>query len=142
LFIIATIVIAGCGPQFPQPDHEPRTAPVPLAQERAAAEEPAMPETADTSVHVDHAWVKDAASAAERARQRKSIEELRVKVVGGAGFVAAWESLGVDGASWHVAEGEVYDAAIIPASVRQLRPGEVSAVIPGDGGLHLFRMLD
>ncbi len=92
-------------------------------------------------VRVDHAWVKDAPNAAGQAKRRAEIDALRTKVIAGSGFVVAWESLGANGEVWHVAEGETYDAEVIPADVRGLAPGQVSSVIAGDGGLHLFRYL-
>lgn len=92
-------------------------------------------------VLVDHAWVKDASSEKGQAKRRNEIDILRTKAIAGTGFVAAWESLGANGDVWHVAEGETYDTAVIPPSVLALGPGTVSAVIPGDGGLHLFRLI-
>jgi hypothetical protein len=53
----------------------------------------------------------------------------------------AWTALGQDGNVWHVAESETYEYAVLPEKARDLPPGTVSPVIPGDGGLHLFRIL-
>jgi hypothetical protein len=142
LLVGVAVVLAACGPQFPQPDHRPRTAGVPEERKTTAT---TMPETeavpATGAIRVDHAWVKDASSAKGQAKRRGEIEALRSKVIAGSGFVVAWESLGANGEVWHVAEGETYDAEVLPAVVRGMAPGQVSAVIPGDGGLHLFRVL-
>jgi hypothetical protein len=143
LLVGVVVVLAGCGPQFPQPDHRPRAAGIPEGRETTAttvpAEAQAVPATG--AIRVDHAWVKDASNAAGQAKRRGEIEALRTKVIAGSGFVVAWESLGANGEVWHVAEGETYDAEVLPAVVRGMAPGQVSAVIPGDGGLHLFRVL-
>jgi hypothetical protein len=93
------------------------------------------------TLRVDHAWVKDAGAPTPQAARQRAIEALRAKVVAGTPMVAAWQSLGVDGEPWHVAEGESYDYDVIPAAARDLPVGTVSPIIPGDGGLHLFRIL-
>jgi hypothetical protein len=132
----------GCGPQFPAPDTTPREAPVPEGRTAAkSTEEPvAPPATAARTLHVDHAWVK-APTPAEQTKRRRAIETLRARVIAGSGFVVAWESLGEDGDVWHVAEGETYDVEVVPEAARDLPVGQVSAVIPGDGGFHLFRIV-
>ena len=127
------LAFAGCGPAVKQqPVERPR------AEAKAAASVvPAGP----TQLLVDHAWVKDADSASAQEAQRKAMETLRAKVVAGGTFVAAWNELGVDGARWHVAEQETYPADVLPERVRSLPVGAISPILPGDGGLHLFRIL-
>jgi hypothetical protein len=89
---------------------------------------------------VDHAWVRDAATPGGRAEQRRQMERLRLMVLSGQPVADAWDALGVDGRDWHVGEQETYPVDVIPEAARSLAPGSVSAVIPGDGGLHLFRV--
>ncbi len=92
-------------------------------------------------LHVDHAWVKDASTPTEQAVHRKTMEALREKIEAGGAFIASWNSLGVDGTYWHVAEKETYSADVIPEAARNLPIGSLSPILPGDGGLHLFRIL-
>jgi PPIC-type PPIASE domain len=113
-------------------------APAPDAGRTTSIPTPEQP----TKLRVDHAWVKDAARPVKQAAQRKAIDALRAKVAAGEGFNAAWQSLRLDGTPWHVAEGETYDREVIPEAVRDLAPGTVSPVVPGNGGLHLFRILE
>lgn len=47
----------------------------------------------------------------------------------------------MDANPWHVAEGETYAYEVIPADARDLPDGSLSAVIAGDGGHHLFRII-
>lgn len=90
---------------------------------------------------VDHAWVKDAAKKAVTAKQKKSLEELRARVVAGQTIPKAFETLkGVDGNAWHIGDHEEYPTDVVPAQARDLAPGSVSPVVPGDGGLHLFKI--
>lgn len=146
VLLAGLLLVAACGPQFPQPDHKPRTAPIPEGRTTTAPTAPAVeptpePESASHTVRVDHAWVK-APTPAEQAKRRKAIEAMRTRVLAGSTFVVAWESLGEDGTVWHVAEGETYDAAILPPELKSVAIGQVSPVIPGDGGFHLFRILE
>ncbi len=147
LLVGLMLAAVACGPQMSPPDTAPRQAPIPEGRQRTAAPEPeepaadtAMPATESGNMRVDHAWVK-ADTASEQVKRRKAIEAMRTKVVAGATFVVAWESLGEDGEVWHVAEGETYETAVIPEPARSMVIGQVSPVIPGDGGFHLFRIL-
>jgi hypothetical protein len=119
------LVLAACAPKAPPPVAPP---PAPARTATPAA------------LHVDHAWVKDADTPAEQAARRRTIDALRAKVQGGESFVAVWTSLGVDPGPWHVADGETYPYEVIPPEARDLAVGQVSAVIPGNGGLHVFRI--
>ena len=92
-------------------------------------------------LRVDHAWVKNADSAEEKAAQRKLMETLREKIEEGGTFVASWNTLSADGTYWHVAENETYAADVLPEGARNLDIGTLSPILPGDGGLHLFRIL-
>ncbi|HEX2658602.1 MAG TPA: hypothetical protein VHU40_10025 [Polyangia bacterium] len=93
------------------------------------------------SLVVDHAWVKDAATPTARAAQRKAIDQLHDRAAAGQTISAAFQTLtGVKAADWHVGDHEEYPVSVIPAGVRELDAGSVSAVTPGDGGLHLFKI--
>ena len=115
-------------------------APTPSRPAPRAVESP-EPGRAPAALRVDHAWVKDAPGAAEQASRRTTMERLRAKVEKGEPFVGAWNALGVDGGPWHVAEQETYAYDVIPPSARDLPVGALSPIIPGNGGLHLFRIL-
>lgn len=133
VLLVVLPVLVACGP---------RATPAPAPARPTEATPSAGTTTGRAlSLRVDHAWVKDAEDPATQAARRATLESLRSKVVAGASFVAAWNSLGVDGGPWHVAEGESYPADVLPAGARDLAAGQVSPVLPGDGGLHLFRVL-
>lgn len=100
----------------------------------------AGPDRAPIALRVDHAWVKDA-KGAEQKKRRQTMEALRAKIANGGGFIESWNSLRVNGAAWHVAEQETYEYGVIPPQARDLPVGSLSPIIPGDGGLHLFRIL-
>jgi hypothetical protein len=141
--VVWLLAAVACGPQFPPPDTSQRQAPIPEGRAATAPvgdDAPAAPAAEARVLHVDHAWVK-APTPAEKAKRRKAIDALRTKVVAGETFIVAWNSLGENGDVWHVAEGETYDVEVIPVEARDLPVGQVSAVIPGDGGFHLFRIL-
>jgi hypothetical protein len=88
---------------------------------------------------VDHAWVKDAKKKATTAKQKASLEELRARVVAGQTIPKAFETLpGVDGNAWHIGDHEEYPYTVVPPGAHDLKPGGISPIIPGDGGLHLF----
>jgi hypothetical protein len=87
---------------------------------------------------VDHAWIKDADSAQQRAAARSSMEKLRAVVVAGATIPKAFEQLHLDATLWHIGDHEVYPFDSIPVEGRNLPPGSVTPIIPGDGGLNLF----
>ena len=117
--------------------------PQPAAPEPPAAMEPAPPEEspAPANLLVDHAWARDADAAQQQAAQVAAMAALRERVVAGGGFNASWNALNLDGANWHVAEGETYPSDVLPAEVRNLPAGTITPVVPGDGGLHLFRII-
>jgi hypothetical protein len=125
------LALAACAPKAPAPEAPPARAADGASRPRAAA---------PAALHVDHAWVRDADTPAEQAARRQAIETLRTKVQGGESFVAVWTSLGVDAGPWHVADGETYPYDVVPAEARDLPVGQLSTVIPGNGGLHLFRI--
>jgi hypothetical protein len=90
---------------------------------------------------VDHAWVKDAKKKATTAKQKKSLEELRARVVAGQTIPKAFETLpGIDGNAWHIGDHDEYPYGVVPAGAHDLAPGGLSPIIPGDGGLHLFQI--
>jgi hypothetical protein len=99
------------------------------------------PASGTLRLKVDHAWVKNAESASRQSAQRDAMENLRTKVSSGASFLKSWKALGVDGKNWHVAEGEVYPYAVVHEDARDLPEGSVSDILPGEGGLHLFRIV-
>lgn len=100
-----------------------------------------VPAAAVTLV-VDHAWVKDAAAPRVRAAQRKAIDRLRGLVESGAKLGEAYPKLAVNGADWHIGDHEEYGYDVVPAEAHDLPPGALSPVIPGNGGLHLFKIFE
>ncbi len=98
-----------------------------------------IPAAADLLV-VDHAWVKDAKKKKQLAADRATIEKLRVATVGGAKIPEAWKKLGVASDAWHVGDHEEYAYDVVPPTARDLAPGSISPVIPGNGGMHLFQV--
>lgn len=141
--------VAACGPASPPPDGNiaddaavpPAADPAAVRPSPEAAADVAVEAPAPPALVVDHVWVRDADDPAEQAARRAAIERLRLAVERGGSFEAAWQALGVAPEAWHVGESESYPVALIPAAARALPPGSVSVVIPGDGGLHLFRIL-
>lgn len=131
------VSLIACGAPAPTPPQREAPAARDTPVERGGAPEA----TGSLSLHVDHAYVKDAQMPAGQAKRRAMIEALRTKIEGGSAFVAAFESMHVDPAVWHVAEGETYPYDVIPEGARDLPVGSLSAIIPGNGGLHLFRIL-
>lgn len=91
-------------------------------------------------LQVDHAFVRDRPNRKAQEEQRGQFEELRRLVAAGRGLMEAWRSLGLDGDLWHVAEGEEYPAPVVPEGARHLKAGDLSPILPGDGGLHLFKV--
>jgi hypothetical protein len=89
---------------------------------------------------VDHAWVKNTNKKKEDAKQRASIDKLRTLVEAGATIPAVWPELKLKGDNWHIGDHEEYPADVVPAAAGSLQPGGLSPVIPGDGGLHLFKV--
>lgn len=140
LLLAATLaaLVACSTPQSPSPP----AAPAPPADPAPPAEpEPPADAAVPVSLTVDHAWVRDADTPGEQSAQAAAMAALREKVVAGGAFVASWEALGLDGARWHVAEGETYPGDVLPPGVAELPEGAISAIVPGDGGLHLFRIV-
>jgi hypothetical protein len=91
---------------------------------------------------VNHAWVKDASQPKTRAAERKSLEKLRALVAAGATIPAAYQQLAIPGANWHIGDHEEYPYDVVPAEAHDLPAGSLSAIIPGDGGLHLFTVIE
>jgi hypothetical protein len=89
---------------------------------------------------VDHAWLKDAEDDKERAAGRALLVRLRTLVEAGATIPTAYTQLQVDGNAWHIGDHEEYPYQVIPAAAHDLPPGSLSPIIPGDGGLHLFKI--
>ena len=116
----------------------PTTLPVPEAAPEAGDDEAEAPVP---SLVVDHAWVKDADTLLAQQERRRAMDQLRVNVGRGMTFEAAWVALRVAPEVWHIGEHETYPVAVIPVEARNLPVGTLSPVIPGDGGLHLFRIL-
>lgn len=92
------------------------------------------------SLVVDHAWVKDAEDEKGRSSDRALLERLRALVGAGATIPDAYNQLQADGAAWHIGDHEEYLYEIIPAEAHDLPEGSLSPIIPGDGGLHLFKI--
>lgn len=91
---------------------------------------------------VDHAWVKDAEDEKTRAADRALLEQLRSLVEAGSTIPEAFIQLHIDGAAWHIGDHEEYPYEVIPAEAHDLPPGSLSPIIPGDGGLHLFKIYE
>lgn len=91
-------------------------------------------------VIVDHAWLKDAEDEKLRADGRTLMERLRTLVEGGATIQDAYTQLNPDGSSWHIGDHEEYLTIVLPSEVHNLPAGSLSPIIPGDGGLHLFKI--
>lgn len=91
---------------------------------------------------LDHAWIKDADDATERAAARTALEKMRSLVVKGMTIPTAFAKLQLDGSLWHIGDHEMYPYEAIPPEARDLRSGAVSPVLPGDGGQHLFMIYE
>lgn len=89
---------------------------------------------------IDHAWLKDAEDEATRRAGRKQLELLRKLVTKGATIPEAYRQLQADGSLWHIGDHEKYEYGIISAEARDLPEGGLSKIIPGDGGLHLYKI--
>jgi hypothetical protein len=93
------------------------------------------------SLVVDHAWLKDVKSQKVRAAGRALLVRLRNLVKAGATIPEGYTKLKVaDGSAWHIGDHEEYPYSRLPAKMRDLPPGSLSEIIPGDGGLHLFKI--
>jgi hypothetical protein len=97
---------------------------------------------ASETLIVDHAWVKDSRTKKAQAAQRAAIERLRGLVASGSTIPSAYGTLGVAGDSWHIGDHEEYPYGLVPPAARDLPAGSLSEVIPGDGGLHLFKIIE
>jgi hypothetical protein len=119
----------------------------PVAIETAPAPAVESPPAADLLI-VDHAWIADATGSKAAARkknaaQRRSMDELRSRVLAGQALPEAFRTLpGLEngGAAWHIGDHEEYAYDVVPAEAHDLPAGSVSAVLPGDGGIHLFKI--
>lgn len=94
----------------------------------------------NVSLVVDHAWLKDADDEAARTAGRELMERLRGLVEAGTAIPLAYEQLHADGSLWHIGDHEEYPYDVVPDEARDLPAGSLSAMIPGDGGLHLFKV--
>ena len=92
------------------------------------------------SLIVDHAWLKDASTEKDRAAGHALLVQLRNQVKAGATIPDAYNKLQVDGSNWHIGDHEEYPYNILAAEARDLPPGTLSEIIPGDGGEHLFKI--
>jgi len=130
-FAVACVLLAAiaCG-RAPSPP----AGGAPAAVDTMALELPA-------TLQVDHAWVQDATDPAEQRARRAAMEALRERVERGGAFNESWNALGLDGTPWHVAENESYPSDVLPAETRALPVGTLSPIVPGNGGLHLFRII-
>jgi hypothetical protein len=61
-------------------------------------------------------------------------------VVEGATIPDAFTRTQLDGTLWHIGDHEEYTYEVIPAEAHDLPLGSISPIIPGDGGLHLFKI--
>jgi hypothetical protein len=89
---------------------------------------------------IDHAWLKDTPDEREQAAGRALLEQLRDLVAKGATIPEAFKQLQADGSLWHIGNHEEYAYKIISAEARDLPEGGLSEIIPGDGGLHLYKI--
>jgi hypothetical protein len=95
-----------------------------------------------TQLVVDHAWVKDSKRAAAQAKQKQEIEQLREKVIAGTPLPEAWRGMKLTAMNWHVGEHETYATNVLPPEAKDLKANDVSVVMVGDGGLHLFKVYE
>src|SRR5262249_24307934 len=91
-------------------------------------------------ITVDHAWIKDSPNKGVQKKQRAAIEQLRKLVDGGATIPDAFAQLNQKAEAWHIGNPEEYAYAVVPAEAHDLADGTLSPIIPGDGGLHLFKI--
>ena len=91
---------------------------------------------------VDHAWVKDVKPKKPQAAQRAAMDRLHGLVATGDSIPSGYEKMGVPGTAWHIGDHEEYPYNVVPAEAHDLPSGSLSPVIPGDGGLHLFKIID
>jgi len=98
-----------------------------------------IPSTRVTLI-VDHAWLKDAEVETEIMEGRAQITKMREMVANGSTIPQAFVKMKLDGAMWHIGDHEEYPYEVVPEEARDLKPGNLSPLIPGDGGTHLFLM--
>jgi hypothetical protein len=70
------------------------------------------------------------------------MERLRALCAAGESIPVAFPKVGADAADWHIGDHEEYPYDVVPAEAHDLTAGSLSAIIPGDGGLHLFRIVE
>lgn len=87
---------------------------------------------------VDHAWRKDAEIETEIMEGRMQITRLREMVANGNTIPQAYAKMNLDGSMWHIGDHEEYPYDVIPEEARDLKPGTLSPLITGNGGIHLF----
>lgn len=90
---------------------------------------------------VNHAWLKDASSPEEQARQEEDFQRFHREVEKGGSFLEAFKRLGLDGQRWHVADDETYQGAVFPPAVAKLPEGRLSEPFRSAGGMSLVRIL-
>jgi hypothetical protein len=111
--------------------------------ELAVAQKLGLPVPATShSLIVDHAWVKDSQAKKRQAAQRAAMERLRSLVEAGDTIPSAYPKLGLSGAAWHIGDHEEYDYEVVPPEGRDLPAGTLSPIVPGNGGLHLFKIIE
>jgi hypothetical protein len=91
---------------------------------------------------VDHAWVKDSETKKGQASQRAAIDRLRKLVAAGDTIPSGYAKLHVPGEAWHIGDHEEYSVEVVPPEARDLPAGTLSAVLAGNGGLHLFKIVE
>jgi hypothetical protein len=94
------------------------------------------------SLIVDHAWVKDAPKAKDKAANKKLLERLRTSAMAGTRIPEGWKTLGAAGELWHIGDHEEYGYEVLPREARDTLAGKVSPIAVGDGGLHLFQVYE
>jgi peptidyl-prolyl cis-trans isomerase SurA len=97
-------------------------------------------------VHLQHIRVNLPVSDTARERSRKGAEEVRALAVQGADFPALAKEYSDDAESKEKGGNLGFFASAeltpnIAAAVRNLKPGEVSEVVPSDVGYHVFKLL-
>ncbi len=93
---------------------------------------------AQMTLVVDHAWLKDAEIETELMEGRAKITQMREMVANGTTIPQAFAKMKLDSAMWHIGDHEEYPYEVIPEEARDLKPGNLSPLISGDGGVHLF----
>jgi hypothetical protein len=89
---------------------------------------------------IDHAWLKEDEDEATRLEGRKQMKRLQKLVVTGVSIPSAYKRLKTDGSLWHIGDHEEYAYEIISDAARDLPEGGLSDILPGNGGLHLYKI--